>query len=94
MIMTDEICRKDAAGKFVREHFVRSAESSLLICKCPNLPHCTVPASLTGGGGEISECGVLKFRLKASPSEMHSEVQCGSGLITDLSQQCEQASGG
>ena len=38
MIMTDEICREDGAGKFVREHFVRSAASSVLICKCPNLP--------------------------------------------------------
>ena len=50
MIMTDEICRKDAAGKFVREHFVRSAASSVLIFKCANLP-----CSSVDGGREILE---------------------------------------
>ena len=53
----------------------------LLICKCPNLTRCTVSAGLAAGGARV-----LKFRLEVSPSEMQSEVQCGSGLITDLSQ--------
>ena len=77
MIMTDESCRKAAAGKFVcervREHFVRSAASSVLICKCANLP-----CSSVDGGWEILEseaCSVLKCSLKVSPSEMQSEVQ-------------------
>ena len=52
--MTDESCRKAAAGKFVcervREHFVRSAASSVLICKCANLP-----CSSVDGGREILE---------------------------------------
>ena len=38
-------------------------------------------AGLAAGGARV-----LKFRLEVSPSEMQSEVQCGSGLITDLSQ--------